>query len=82
MVKHPPVMQETQVQSLGREDPTPLFLPGELHEQGSLVGCKELDTTEKLTHTPITDSPVRRICFAMVAVSTGLAEPGFAFYII
>lgn len=30
--------------------------------------------------SPITDSPVRRISFAMVAVSTGLAEPGFAFY--
>ena len=31
--------------------PTPVFLPGESHEQGSLVGysswgCKELDTTE------------------------------------
>ena len=36
--------------------PTPVFLPGELHGQRSLVGyipwgCKELDTTERLTHT-------------------------------
>ena len=38
-------MQETQVQSLGQEDPvekrtepTPVFLPGEFHGQKSLVG--------------------------------------------
>ena len=36
--------------------PTPVFLPGELHGQRSLVGyspCghKESDTTERLTHT-------------------------------
>ena len=35
--------------------PTPVFLPGESHGQGSLVGyspggCKESDTTERLTH--------------------------------
>ena len=35
---------------------TPVFLPGEFHGQGSLVGyspwgCKGLDTTERLTHT-------------------------------
>ena len=35
--------------------PTPVFLPGEFHEQRSLVGyspwgCKESDTTERLTH--------------------------------
>ena len=39
------VIQEMQVQSLGREDPrrrawqpTPVFLPGESHGQRSLVG--------------------------------------------
>ena len=49
-----------RVQSLGWEDPLeegmetiPLFLPGESHEQRSLVGygtwgCKESDTTESL----------------------------------
>ena len=49
-------MQETQVQSLGREDllekemtTTPIFLPGESHGQRSLSGysprgCKESDT--------------------------------------
>ena len=52
-------MQETQVLSLGREDPwrrewqpTPVFLPRELHGQRSLAGCnpwdcKQLDTTEQ-----------------------------------
>ena len=52
------VMQETQVWFLGWEDPlekematTPVFLPGEFHEQKSLVGYgpwghKESDMTE------------------------------------
>ena len=36
--------------------PTPVFLPGKPHEQRSLAGygpwgCKESDTTERLTHT-------------------------------
>ena len=59
MVKNPPAMQETWVQSLGntfwrREwQPTPVFLPGESHGQRSLVGyspqsCKESDMTERL----------------------------------
>ena len=45
MVKNLPAMQETQVQSLGWEDPlekgwqpTPVFLPGESHGQRSLIG--------------------------------------------
>ena len=45
VVKNLPAMWETQVQSLGWEDPlekkwqpTPVFLPGEFHEQRSLVG--------------------------------------------
>ena len=45
MVKNPPAMQETWVQSLGWEHPwrrkwlpTPVFLPGESHGQRSLVG--------------------------------------------
>ena len=58
MVKNPPAVQETWVQSLGWEDPwrrawqpTPVFLPGESHGQRSLVAYgsqdhKELDTTE------------------------------------
>ena len=59
MVKNLPVMQATWVQSLGGEDPlgerkwlpTPVFLPGESHEQRRLAGCspwgrKELETTE------------------------------------
>ena len=43
MVKNLPAMQGTQVLSLGLEDPlekemAPVFLPGELHRQRSLVG--------------------------------------------
>ena len=53
-------MRETQVRSLGREDPwrrkwqsTPVLLPGESHGGRSLVGYsprghKESDTTERL----------------------------------
>ena len=60
-------MWETKVQSLGQEDPlgkematTPIFLPGESHEQRSLAdyspwSCKESDTTKRLsTHIVIT----------------------------
>ena len=64
MVKTLPTMLEAWVQSQGQEDPLekgthsiPLpgvFLPGEFHEQRSLVApspyrCKELDMTEQLT---------------------------------
>ena len=58
-VKNLPAMQETQVQSLGWEDPlwrrkwqpTLVFLSGEFHGQRSLAGYspsghKESDTTE------------------------------------
>ena len=57
-VKNLPVMCETEVQSLGWEDPlqrkwkpTPVFLPGKFHGQKSLMGysqwvCKESDITE------------------------------------
>ena len=59
-LKHLPVMRDTWVQSLGREDPrekematTPIFLPGKSHECRSMVaysprGHKELYTTERL----------------------------------
>ena len=62
MVKNPPAMWETRVQSLGGEDPlgqgkathSTVFLPGESHGQRSLVGyspwgLKESDMTERLT---------------------------------
>ena len=59
MVKHLPTMLETQVRSLGWEDPlekdqpTPVLLPGKSHGWRSVVGYspwghKELDTTEWL----------------------------------
>ena len=55
LVKNPPAMQETWVQSLGwkipwrREQlPTPIFWPGEFHQLYRLPGCQESDTTEQL----------------------------------
>ena len=60
MVKRLPTMQETQVQSLGQEDPLEKemaphssTLPGKSHGQRSLVGYspwgrKQSDTTERL----------------------------------
>ena len=60
MVKRLSTMRETQVQSLGREDPwrrkwqpTPVLLSGKSHGWSSVVGyspCghKESDTTEQL----------------------------------
>ena len=57
-VKNPPAVLETQVRSLGQEDPleaarhpTPVFLPGDSHGQRSLAGYsprgrKESDTTD------------------------------------
>ena len=62
MVKNLPAMQETWVQSLGGEDPLEKemtthssTLPGEFHEQRSLMGYspwshKESDMTERLFH--------------------------------
>ena len=56
LVKNPPAMQETWVQSLvgkiswRRERlPTPVFWPGEFHGLYSPRGRKKLDTTEQLS---------------------------------
>ena len=45
VVENPPAEQERQVRSMGQEDPlgkymapTPVFLPGEFHEQRCLAG--------------------------------------------
>ena len=64
MVQNLLAMRETQVRSLGQEDPleeglatVPVFLPGEFHGESSLAGYspwghKESDTTERLSaHT-------------------------------
>ena len=68
LVKNPPAMLETWVQSLSWEDPlekawppTPVFLPGKSHGQRSLVsyspwGCKESDITERLSLS-LSDGP-------------------------
>ena len=59
MVKNLPAMKESQVPSLGQEDPledewppTPVFLPGKPHGQKSLAGtvhgvAKESNTSEQ-----------------------------------
>ena len=56
LVKNPPAMQETWVQSLGgkilwrRERlPTPVFWPGEFHRLYSPWGCKKSDTTGQIS---------------------------------
>ena len=61
LIKNLPAMQETQVQSPGRDDPlekgmatNPVFLPEEFHGQRSLAGyivnrVTESDRTEQLT---------------------------------
>ena len=55
LVKNPPAMWETWVQSLGWEDlPTPVFWPGEFHGLYSLWGCKESDTTERISQLTAT----------------------------
>ena len=57
LVKNPPIMQETWVRSLGREEkiswrrerlPTPVFWPREFHGLFSPWGRKESDMTERL----------------------------------
>ena len=52
-VKNLPEMQETQVQSLGQEDPLeirmathPVFLPAEFHGERSLVGYNPRDHSQ------------------------------------
>ena len=56
LVKNPPTTSETWVRSLGWEDalekerlPTPVFWPGEFHQLYSPWGCKESDTTERIS---------------------------------
>ena len=64
MVKNLPAMQETQVLSLNWEDPlekgmathSSILATPEFHRQRNLAGyslrgCKESDTTERLTNT-------------------------------
>ena len=60
MVKNPPAVRETWVQSSGWEDPlgkgeklfTPVFWPGEFHGLHSPRGRKESDTAERLSLSP------------------------------
>ena len=56
LVKNPPAMRETWVRSLGWDDlwrrerlPTPVFWTGEFHGLYGPWGCKESDTTKRLS---------------------------------
>ena len=53
LIKNPPAMWETWVQSLGWEDPlengTTVFCPGEFHGLYSSWGRKQSDMTERLS---------------------------------
>ena len=73
LVKNLPAVQETEVQSLGQEDPMEKemathssILPGEFHGQRSLEGyspqgCKQLDTTEaSKTHVSSSTSKMKQ----------------------
>ena len=74
MVKSTPAMQETQVRYLVRDDQcrsewllTPVFLPGEVHGQRSLVGyspwrCTASNTTDLLTHTREREHELAQSC--------------------
>ena len=58
MVRNPPAKQETKIPWRREWLATPVFLPGKSHGQTSLTdyspqGQKELDMTERLTHTYI-----------------------------
>ena len=62
----------------GTAIPAPMFLPGELHGQESLMGyslwdCNESDTTERLTHTYIHMHTFRQMDKkAMVHIHNGI----------
>ena len=73
MVKNLPAVWQTQVRSLGQEDPleegmapTAVFSPGKSHGQRSLAGyspwdCKESDVTERLILRTANNSVALRI---------------------
>ena len=88
MVKNPPAMQETQVQSLGWEDPLKKgvathssILAWRIPWAKKLVGCspwgrKQSDTTEQVTLTFTSDTvPLEsaRICHLSVDLLTNFA---------
>ena len=73
-----PALQETQVQSLGWEDPqrrkwqpTPVFLPEKFQGQRSLVGWKESDMTEATACVQVSDPsriPHNLLCSVIIAM--------------
>ena len=74
IVKNPPAMQETWVQSLSWEDPLEegmlgVFLLGESHGQSSLVGCRPWGPKESYTIEQLSTA-----CTAVRFLIYGLAE--------
>ena len=85
-VKHLPAVRETWASFLGGEDPleeevalSPVFLPGKSPGQRSLAGCspqgcKERDTTERLTLTENGQWTLFWRCFSQQHVTQRLAK--------
>ena len=89
LVKNPPAVRETWVQSLGWEDPLEKgkathssIWPGEFHGLYSPQGCKELDMTERLSLSQFTFIHVPDIpsflLFCSLQHGTLLSPPGTA----
>ena len=89
MIRNPPSMQETQGQSLGREDALEegmathySILPREFHGQRSLVDCspwgrRESDTTERLHfHFHALENEMATHSSVLAWRIPGTAEPG------
>ena len=86
-VKNLPAMQETSVQSLGREDPwekgmqtTPVFLPGKSYGQRSLVGYspwgrKQLDMRNPPGSSVCGIFQARILEWVAISFSRGSSQP-------
>ena len=88
LVKNPPALRETCIQSLGWEDslkkgklPTPVFWPGEFQGLYSPQGGKELDVIEQLSLSRKGQGHWVLSCFSSVQLFVNLwtvALPGFS----
>ena len=93
LVKNPPTMQDTWVQSLGWEDllekgTAPVFLPGEFHGLYSPWSHKQSDMTERLSLRLAQESLVliciltlsnknKRGVTYIISISASRTRPGF-----
>ena len=88
-LKNLPAMRETWVQSLGwgkiswrRESPpTPVFWPGEFQGLYSPWGCKQLDTTERLslTHSNLFQITVAIITKVNIVLSSSWGDKTYIY---